>query len=94
MSAEALRVRAIVSGRVQAVGYRAFAQRHARNAGVRGTVRNLPDGTVECIIEGDADAVERVLQLLRQGPPMARVEDVDVQQQQPGGDLPAMTVTA
>ena len=53
--------RAVVSGRVQGVGFRFFAERAAGSAGVRGWVRNLPDGSVETVAEGEEDAVSRYL---------------------------------
>ena len=68
--------RAVVSGRVQGVGFRAFAHRAAIDAGVRGWVRNLPDGSVETWVEGEPDAVERYLARLRRGPMIGRVTNV------------------
>jgi len=70
---------ALVSGRVQNVGYRAFVLRYARALGVSGTVRNLPSGQVEVIAEGDEKTLNQLLTLLKQGPPAARVTDVLVQ---------------
>jgi acylphosphatase len=70
--------RAIVRGRVQGVGFRYFAERAARELGVRGWVRNRPDGTVETLAEGEADAVDRYLDRLRQGPIGSRVDAVEV----------------
>jgi acylphosphatase len=60
--------RAVISGRVQGVGFRFFAERAARDAGVKGWVRNRPDGTVETVVEGEPDAVSRYLEWLRGGP--------------------------
>ena len=68
----------IVSGRVQGVGYRFFVHRAAAIEGVHGWVRNLPDGNVEIRAEGDASVLERFERKIRQGPPSARVEDVDI----------------
>jgi acylphosphatase len=65
--------RAVVSGSVQGVGFRFFAQRAAREARVTGWVRNRPDGTVETVVEGDAGAVTRYLERLRSGPAGGRV---------------------
>jgi acylphosphatase len=65
--------RAIVSGSVQGVGFRFFAERTAREAGVSGWVRNRSDGTVETVVEGTKDAVERYLERMRSGPPGGRV---------------------
>ena len=94
MASDEIRVRAVVRGRVQAVGYRAFAQHHARSAGLGGTVRNLPEGTVEVVLQGPRDDVERVLEQLRRGPSMARVDSVDVDELEATGELPSVSVTA
>jgi acylphosphatase len=74
-----------VSGLVQGVAYRAFAQRTALQQGLRGGVRNLDDGRVAVEVEGDRQAVERLIASLRIGPPMARVQDVQVQWEAPTG---------
>ena len=76
--------RAVVSGRVQGVGFRFFAERAAKKAGVFGWVRNLPDGRVETVVEGSDDAVERYLSEIRKGPFGSRVTDVAVEDRQPG----------
>ena len=68
----------IVSGVVQGVGFRMYAQRQARSLGLRGYVRNLPSGEVEIVAEGDADAIEKLIAWARIGPPAADVEDVRV----------------
>ena len=94
MDEEIVRARAVARGRVQMVGFRAFVMRHARDSGLRGLVRNVHDGTVECIVEGPTSAVERILDVLRRGPSSARVERVDVEYEAPAGDLPLMSVTA
>ena len=65
--------RAVVSGSVQGVGFRFFAERAAREAGVTGWVRNRPDGTVETVVEGEETAVTRYLERLRRGPGGSRV---------------------
>lgn len=68
--------RAVVSGRVQGVGFRFFTERAARELGVRGWVRNLPDGSVETVAEGEDDAMARFLERLRRGPLSSRVDRV------------------
>ena len=65
--------RAVLTGRVQGVGFRFFAERAAREAGVAGWVRNRPDGTVETLAQGDEESVARYLERLRAGPPGSRV---------------------
>lgn len=66
-----------ISGRVQGVGFRFFAQAAAAREGVYGWVRNLPDGQVEVHAEGEAEAINRFEHRLRHGPPGARVDRVD-----------------
>ena len=68
-----------VSGMVQGVAFRAFTQRQALRLNLHGGVRNLEDGRVEAIIEGVRKDVDALIELLRQGPPMARVERVEVE---------------
>ena len=73
------RLRALVRGRVQAVGFRQFVWSRAARLGVTGWVRNGGDGrSVEVEAEGPVDALERLLELLREGPFGARVDDVQV----------------
>lgn len=71
---ETLSVR--VTGKVQGVGYRASAVRQAHMLGIGGWVRNASDGSVEALLQGNPDAIDRMLQWMRQGPPAARVTDV------------------
>lgn len=68
----------LVSGRVQGVYYRAFAQHAAQRLGLTGFCRNLPDGRVEVLAEGDRDVIEVLIEQLRIGPPSAKVEDLKV----------------
>jgi acylphosphatase len=63
-----------ITGRVQGVGYRYFALREAQSLGVAGFARNLPDGSVEVVAEGAAEAVRAFEERLREGPAFARVE--------------------
>jgi acylphosphatase len=74
-----------ISGRVQGVGFRYFVQDHAAVEGVHGYVRNLPDGRVEALVEGDEQSVLRVERALRRGPSSAQVEDVVVEAAAPSG---------
>ncbi|WP_343217771.1 acylphosphatase [Kitasatospora sp. SID7827] len=77
----------LVSGTVQGVFFRDSCRRAAAEAGVAGWVRNLPDGRVEAVVEGDPDAVEQVVGWLRHGPSRAVVEGVEVIEEQPEGLL-------
>lgn len=78
----------LVAGRVQGVYYRAAAQQRARQLGVTGHARNLPDGRVEVLACGEPAAVEALCEWLWQGPPSARVTAVSctmVEADVPGG---------
>lgn len=79
------RVTALVRGRVQGVGYRAFVQRHARDLGLAGHVENLADGRVEVMAEGPKDDLDLLLVRVRNGPTHAEVDDVEVIWGEPGG---------
>ncbi|HEV7677852.1 MAG TPA: acylphosphatase [Candidatus Dormibacteraeota bacterium] len=95
MPDELVRVRATARGRVQMVGYRAFVQRHAQDLDIRGEVRNLPDGSVESLMEGPREAVDRMVALMREGPYHAEVRAVDVRPEPAGhGSLPPMRVAS
>ena len=65
-----------VTGLVQGVFFRAWTREQAPQLGVTGWVRNCPDGRVDAHVEGEQDAVERLIALLRRGPAAARVDDV------------------
>jgi acylphosphatase len=77
--------RFLVSGRVQGVGFRFFTQDIARREGLTGIVRNLADGRVEVVAEGDDESLTRLEAALWRGPSHARVERVDVDSLAPGG---------
>jgi acylphosphatase len=71
-------VEVLVGGRVQGVGYRNFAKRRAHDRRLTGYAVNLPDGRVKIRAEGDLEAIEQFVLDLGAGPPLARVERVDV----------------
>jgi acylphosphatase len=71
-----------IHGRVQGVFYRAWSAEQARALGLRGWVRNRSDGSVEMLVAGEAEAVRRLIELCRAGPPSARVERIDVEEAQ------------
>jgi acylphosphatase len=80
-------LRALIRGRVQGVGFRFFVEDRALELGLRGFVRNLSNGTtVEVVAEGPISDLETLLAALREGPPLARVERVDVSWAAPTGD--------
>jgi acylphosphatase len=79
------RRRVVVHGHVQGVFFRETARRAAERHGVAGWVRNLPDGTVEAVLEGESDGVARLVAFMREGPRGAKVERVDVSEEEPEG---------
>ncbi|MCS1352062.1 acylphosphatase [Mechercharimyces sp. CAU 1602] len=68
----------IVHGKVQGVGFRKYTVRVARQLGVKGWVRNLPEGTVEIFVQGEQEKVDRFLRRMRKGPLLARVSDLTI----------------
>ena len=83
MAVDRIRRRAVIHGRVQGVSFRGSTEDEARRAGIDGWVRNLPDGAVEAVFEGEADAVEQVVAYCHRGPPWAEVMRVDVIEEAP-----------
>jgi acylphosphatase len=81
----AVRVRVLVSGRVQGVFFRSSCAERARRLGLGGWVRNLPDGRVEAAFEGHPPAVEQMVAWCRHGPPGALVDSVETEHQEPAG---------
>ena len=79
------RRRVVVQGHVQGVFFRETTKRRALSAGVAGWVRNLPDGRVEAVFEGERAAVERLVDYAREGPRGARVDWVDIEAEEPEG---------
>ncbi|MCL6416307.1 acylphosphatase [Aestuariirhabdus sp. Z084] len=79
MSIELCR-RAVVSGKVQGVWFRASTQRRALQLGVTGWARNLPNGDVEVLMCGAEDAIAELEQWLHKGPPLARVRTLEVEE--------------
>jgi len=77
--------RIFVSGHVQGVGFRFFVQDRAAVEGLHGYVRNLPDGRVEAVLEGDEESVLRVERALHRGPSGARVDHVAAEDVAPRG---------
>ena len=80
-----IRKRVLVSGRVQGVYFRDTCRTMALRYGVHGWVRNLPNGRVEAVFEGAADAVNRLVEWTRRGPGSATVTDVEVHDEPPEG---------
>ena len=79
------RAHVFVTGRVQGVSYRANTRDAARDAGVDGWVKNLDDGRVEAVFEGEEESVERMVEWCHEGSPAADVEGVDAEYGDPEG---------
>ena len=80
-------VQAILSGKVQGVGFRYYATHVAESYGVVGTVRNLPEGRVEAIAEGDERELSQFVAELQRGPRAAEVRDVQIAWGEPTGQF-------
>jgi acylphosphatase len=88
-----VRAHVFVSGRVQGVNFRWYTQQKAQELGLTGWVRNLWDGRVEAIFEGETGAVQRGVGWCHVGAPSARVDRVEVTYEQPTGEFSRFRVT-
>jgi acylphosphatase len=88
-----IRVSVIIHGRVQGVAFRHYTCQRALELGVTGWVRNLPDGAVEGLFEGDDSAVADLVKWCRSGPPAARVERLDIHEGQYIGEADSFSIT-
>ncbi len=80
------RCHVLVSGRVQGVFFRSATERLALSLGIGGWVRNLPDGRVEAVFEGERQAVEKAIAFCRRGPQGASVDEVEIRWADPKGE--------
>ena len=87
------RAELLISGRVQGVFYRASAQQEAMRLGLAGEICNLPDGSVEAVVEGPKDRIEEFIDWCKRGPPSASVEDVRVRWSNALGEFRTFRVT-
>jgi acylphosphatase len=90
---ELARAHLFISGRVQGVNFRWHTQRKAQALGLTGWVRNLGDGRVEAVFEGDKKAVQRAIDWCRVGPPSALVDNVAASYQEPTGEFRSFRIT-
>ncbi len=90
--AQKTRMRVRVRGRVQGVFFRDSTRREAQARGVSGWVRNLPDGSVEAVFEGEEKDVSAVVAWCGQGPPSARVEKVETWEEPYSGEFIGFTI--
>ena len=88
------RIHAKVYGRVQGVGFRAFVLHHAQALGLAGTVRNVyfPTRHVDVVAEGPQPDLQFLIDRLQQGPPMSRVDKIDLTWQNPTGSCPQFRI--
>lgn len=86
------RLSARITGRVQGVGFRNFTRTRAHRLGVTGWVRNERDGSVRVEAEGEREALDALVEAVRQGPRMARVENVDVDWEDATGEFEGFRV--
>lgn len=82
-----VRAHVFISGRVQGVFFRQDTKLHAEMLGVKGWIRNLVDGRVEAVFEGEESAVKNVVEYCRHGPKNAKVENVEVSRENYSGDF-------
>jgi acylphosphatase len=90
--AENVRAHVIIRGRVQGVGFRYDTQWAAQGAGVHGWVRNRSDGSVEAVIEGEKERVDRMLEWCRRGSALSRVDAVEVAWEACTGEFVAFAI--
>ena len=86
-------LRAFITGRVQGVFFRAETREQAMLRGVTGWVRNLPDGRVEVLAEGEENCVRELIAWCRQGPPRSRVDQVEELMEDYSGDYDTFSIT-
>ena len=86
------RAHIVISGRVQGVSFRYYTMQEAQTRNIVGWVRNLWDGRVEAVFEGEQEAVDQMLAWSRKGPPSAQVEEVKVTPGEPTGEFESFRI--
>jgi len=87
------RVTVVIHGRVQGVAYRHHTRQRALELGVTGWVRNLPDGSVEGLFEGENRSVAALVEWCRGGPPAAQVNQLDLREKKYTGEFDSFSIT-
>lgn len=82
-----IRVRLFISGRVQGVFFRSTMCQKAKKVGINGFVRNIPDGRVEAVLEGEEDKVEKLIKWARRGPIFAKVDNIKIEKEDYVGEF-------
>ena len=90
---EMQRLNIICHGRVQGVFYRDSTRKKAVELGLVGTVKNLPDGTVQIVAEGEQQQLDALVQWARQGPPASEVSHLDITTEEPAGLFESFKIT-
>jgi len=85
--AEKIRAHIFVSGLVQGVFFRSYTVQKAKEFGVFGWVKNLPDGKVEAVLEGEKEKVEKLVEWMKRGPEFAKVNGIEVEWQEYKGEF-------
>ncbi|KAA0011009.1 MAG: acylphosphatase [Thermoplasmata archaeon] len=80
------RAHVTIRGKVQGVWFRAHTKEMADKLSLKGWVRNLPDGSVEAVFEGDENSIKEIISWCHHGPPLARVSKVEVKYEEPQGE--------
>ena len=86
------RVCLVVHGRVQGVCFRMTVRDKAEEEGITGWIRNLPDGSVGAVFEGESSAIDSLLNFCHRGPPFSRVDNVDLHEEQWSGEFDSFSV--
>jgi len=84
MAAEEVQKHIFISGKVQGVGFRAFIRREAAVLNLKGWAKNLVDGRVEVVLQGEKNKVAQMIEKLKEGPSFARVDNLRVNQEEVG----------
>jgi len=81
-----------ISGRVQGIGFRANARDKAQILGVKGWIRNLHDGRVEAVVEGEQSSVNQMINYLKRGPSFARVDNYEIKKESPKDNFNSFSI--
>ena len=93
MNNQKIRVHIFISGKVQGVFFRQFTQEKAQELELVGWIRNLSDGRVEALIEGDKEKIDKLLIHLKQGSPLSKVEHIKVNYKKYQGEFEMFEIT-
>lgn len=86
------RAHILVGGNIQGVSFRAFVQRSARSLNINGWTKNLLDGRVEIIAEGSEGAIMKFVEIIKEGPPGAKVDDMEMEWDEPTNEFTDFTI--